>query len=189
LNKSQFIDAIADRLDGDKKAAAAAVEAFVQTVYVNVVKGEKVSITGFGIFEKRDRAARMARNPRTGASVRVKKTSAPAFRAGAEFKAVTSGAKKLAKATPVKAVKAAAVKAAPVVAKAAAAKTVKAAPVKKAAAAKAAPVKKAAAAKAAPVKKAAAAKAAPAVKAASVKKTAAAKAAPAKKTPAKRAAR
>ena len=56
MNKSQFIDAIADRLDGDKKAAAAAVEAFVQTVYVNVVKGEKVSITGFGIFEKRDRA-------------------------------------------------------------------------------------------------------------------------------------
>ena len=55
-------------------------------------------LTGFGIFEKRDRAARTARNPATGATVKVKKTSVPAFRAGAEFKAITSGAKKLAKA-------------------------------------------------------------------------------------------
>jgi DNA-binding protein HU-beta len=207
LNKSQFIEAIAERLGGDKKAAGAAVDAFVQTVYANVVKGEKVSITGFGIFERRDRAARVARNPRTGESVRVKKTSAPAFRAGAEFKAVTSGAKKLPKVAPAKATKVSAAKAAPV--RASAARGAAAAPAKatrssaatatatksaaKAAPAKKAPAKTAAAAKAAPAKKApaktaAAAKAAPAKKA-PAKTAAAAKAAPARKAPAKRAAR
>jgi len=134
-NKAQFIDALAERMDGDRKRAAAALDAVIDTVYAAVAKGDVVRLTGFGIFEKRDRAARMARNPATGASVRVKKTSVPAFRAGAEFKAITSGAKKLAKAPAKKA--AAAVK--------------KAAPAKKAAAKKA-PAKKAAA-KRAPAKK------------------------------------
>ena len=57
--------------------------------------GEKVNITGFGVFEKRARAARTARNPRTGETVKVKKTNVPAFRAGTNFKEVISGAKKL----------------------------------------------------------------------------------------------
>ena len=60
-------------------------------------QGATVVLTGFGVFEKRERAARTARNPATGATVKVKKTSVPAFKAGAEFKAITSGAKKLAK--------------------------------------------------------------------------------------------
>ena len=97
MNKAEFIEAVTVRLDGDKKAAIKAVDSVIQTVYASVSKGERVAITGFGIFEKRDRAARTARNPATGASVKVKKTSVPAFRAGAEFKAITSGAKKLAK--------------------------------------------------------------------------------------------
>jgi DNA-binding protein HU-beta len=186
-NKAQFIELLADRFDGDKRRAAAALEAVIETVYANVAKGEKVALTGFGIFEKRDRAARIARNPATGASVRVKKTSVPAFRAGAEFKAITSGAKKLTKAP------AAAAPARRVVA-------AKAAPAKKAVVAKAAPARKAAAAKApaakAPAKKTVAAKApakkAPAAKAPAKKAVAAkapAKKAPAKKAPAKRAAR
>lgn len=164
-NKAQFIEALAVRLDGDKKRAAAALDAVIDTVYAAIAKGERVALTGFGVFEKRERAARMARNPATGAAVRVKKTSVPAFRAGAEFKAITSGAKKLAKAPAKKAV--AAKKAAP---------ARKAAPAKKAAPArKAAPAK--AAAKKAPARKAAPAKTAPAKKAA------------AKKAPARKAAR
>jgi DNA-binding protein HU-beta len=97
-NKAQFVELLAERLDGDKKRAQAALDAVIDTVYQAVSKGERVVLTGFGVFEKRDRAARTARNPATGATVKVKKTSVPAFRAGAEFKAVTSGAKKLAKA-------------------------------------------------------------------------------------------
>jgi DNA-binding protein HU-beta len=148
-NKAQFIEALAERLDGDKKRAATALDAVIDTVYAMVAKGERVALTGFGVFEKRERAARTARNPATGASVKVKKTSVPAFRAGAEFKAITSGARKLAKA-PAKKV---AAKVAGPAKKAAA----KAAPAKKAAATKA-PAKKAAATKA-PAKKAAAKKA------------------------------
>jgi DNA-binding protein HU-beta len=105
VNKAQLVEALSQRLDNDKKRAQATVEAFLDTVYRTVQKGEKVAITGFGVFEKRERAARMARNPATGEKVRVKKTSVPAFRPGQEFKDVVSGAKKLPKATPSKTAK------------------------------------------------------------------------------------
>ena len=66
MNKADLIEALAERL-GDKKAATAAVEAVVDTVTRAVVKGEKVAIAGFGVFERVERAARTARNPATGA--------------------------------------------------------------------------------------------------------------------------
>src|SRR5690349_7726195 len=97
-NKAQLIEALTERL-GDKKAAAEAVDGLVDIIIRTVNKGEKVNITGFGVFEKRARAARTARNPRTGEAVKVKKTNVPAFRAGTTFKDVVSGAKKLPKAT------------------------------------------------------------------------------------------
>src|SRR3954464_10653978 len=100
-NKAQLIEALSERL-GDKKAASEAVDGLVDIIIRTVNKGEKVNITGFGVFEKRARAARTARNPRTGEAVRVKKTNVPAFRAGTTFKDVISGAKKLAKAAPAK---------------------------------------------------------------------------------------
>jgi DNA-binding protein HU-beta len=112
VNKSELIDAVAARLDGNRKAAAAAVEGVLDEVARALVKGEKVSITGFGTFEKRERAARTARNPATGERIRVKKTSVPAFRAGATLKDVVSGRVKLPRATPAKATKAGAKKAA-----------------------------------------------------------------------------
>jgi DNA-binding protein HU-beta len=105
VNKAQLVEALSQRLDNDRKRAQQSVEAFLDTVYRTVQKGEKVAITGFGVFEKRERAARMARNPATGEKVRVKKTSVPAFRPGQEFKDVVSGAKKLPKATASKAAK------------------------------------------------------------------------------------
>src|SRR3954467_7257356 len=98
-NKAQLIEALSERLGDDKKVAAQAVDGLVDVIVRTVNKGEKVNITGFGVFEKRARAARTARNPRTGETVRVKKTNVPAFRAGTTFKDVVSGAKKLPKAT------------------------------------------------------------------------------------------
>jgi len=97
VNKAQLVEALAERLGGDKKTAAAAVESTVDIILRAVSKGEKVAVTGFGVFEKRERAARMARNPATGEKVRVKKTSVPAFRPGQGFKDVVSGARKLPK--------------------------------------------------------------------------------------------
>ena len=151
MNKAQLVEALAARFDGDKKAAANAVEGLVDTVVRTVSKGEKVSITGFGVFEKRVRAARTARNPATGATVRLKRTSVPAFRAGQGFKDVVSGAKKLAKAAP------------------AAKKTTTAA---KKAPAKKAPAKKAPAKKTAAAKKTTAARKTTAAKRAPARKTA-----------------
>jgi DNA-binding protein HU-beta len=100
VNKAQLVEALSARLGEDKRRTAATVDALLDTVYRTVQKGEKVALTGFGVFEKRDRAARTARNPATGEKVRVKKTSVPAFRAGQEFKNVVNGSKKLPKAPP-----------------------------------------------------------------------------------------
>jgi DNA-binding protein HU-beta len=102
VNKSELIEAVAARLDGDRKAAAAAVEGVLDEITRAVVRGERVTLTGFGTFEKRVRAARTARNPATGESIKLKKTSVPAFKAGASLKSFVSGATKLAKATPAK---------------------------------------------------------------------------------------
>ncbi len=155
MNKAELIDAVADKTAVDKKSTGAVVEAMVDTVLRAVASGERVAITGFGVFEKRARAARTARNPRTGVAIRLKKTSVPAFRPGQGFKDVVSGAKRLTKTTTAKRSSAsAASKAAP--AKGAAKK---AAPTKRAPAAKkAAPTKRAAAK--APAKKTATKKAA-----------------------------
>ena len=92
MNKTELIEVLSTRL-GDRKSATAALDAFVTEVQNAVTKGDKVSITGFGVFEKRERAARTARNPRTGETVKVKKTSAPAFRPGTGFKELVASGK------------------------------------------------------------------------------------------------
>ena len=206
MNKAELIDELTTKLQTDRRQATAAVENVVDTIVRAVHKGDSVTITGFGVFEQRKRAARVARNPRTGETVKVKPTSVPAFRPGAQFKAVVSGAQRLpsegpavkrgvvagaakravAKKAVKKAVARKAVKQA--VAKKAVKKAVAQKAVKQAVAKKA--VKKAVARKAVKqavakkvVKKAAVKKA---VRTAAVKK-AVAKRAPAKKAPAKKA--
>ncbi|MEU8899432.1 HU family DNA-binding protein [Nocardia sp. NPDC048505] len=206
MNKAELIDVLTEKLGTDRRTATAAVEHVVDTIVRAVHKGQSVTITGFGVFEQRKRAARVARNPRTGETVKVKPTSVPAFRPGAQFKAVIAGKQKLAASGP-------AVKRgvnAPVAAKKAAKKTAakkttakkttgpakktvaKKAPAKKTVAKKAPATKTAA--KKAPAKKTVAKKtvvkkAAPAKKAVAKKtvaKKTAAKKAPAKKTAAKK---
>ena len=168
VNKSQLIDALSARFEGNKKAAAHALESVLDTITREVAKGEKVAITGFGSFEKRVREARWVRNPATGQRMKSKKTSVPKFSAGAELKAVVSGAKKL-----------------PKIAASAPAAATKTASAAKKTATKSASAAKKTVAKKAPAKKAPAKKA-PAKKAPA--KTAAKKA-PAKKAPAKKAAK
>jgi DNA-binding protein HU-beta len=185
VNKSQLVEALAVHFDGNRRQAQHALESVIDTVQRELTKkGGKVAITGFGAFEAIERGARIVRNPRTGETKRAKKTTVPKFRAGAELKAVVSGAKKLPKL---------------VAPKPAATATKAAAPAKKAAPVKAAATKtaatKTAAARKTVAKKAPAktvAKKAPAktvAKKAPVKKAPAktvAKKAPAKKAPAKK---
>ena len=152
MNKAELIDVLTQKLGSDRRQATAAVENFVDTIVRAVHKGDSVTITGFGVFEQRRRAARVARNPRTGETVKVKPTSVPAFRPGAQFKAVVSGAQRLpAEGPAVKRGVVAGVAAKKAAKKAPAKKTATRAPAKKAATK--APAKKAVTK--APVKKAA----------------------------------
>ncbi|MFE7356864.1 HU family DNA-binding protein [Streptomyces sp. NPDC057543] len=196
MNKAQLVEAIADKVGG-RQQAADAVDAVLDAIVRAVVAGDRVSVTGFGSFEKVDRPARYARNPQTGERVRVKKTSVPRFRAGQGFKDLVSGSKKLPKGEV-------AVKKAPKgsltggVARTTAKAAAKKATAKKAVAKKAVAKKAVTAAKTAAAKKTTAKKAAPAAKkttaaakkttaAAAKKTTAAKKTAPAKKATAKKA--
>ena len=95
MNKSELVEALSTRFGDSRKDAQQALESVIDVITRAVASGERVAITGFGVFEKIDRPARMVRNPRTGERKRAKKTSVPKFRAGAELKAVVSGAKKL----------------------------------------------------------------------------------------------
>ena len=185
MNKTQLIDALAARYEGNRKQAAHALESVLDTITREVARGEKVAITGFGSFEKSVRNARWVRNPQTGERMKSKKKSVPKFSAGQELKNIVSGAKKLPKLTAATMPKPPSVRAVVAGATAAAgAATKKATPAKSAAPAKKAPAKKAPAKKAAPAKTAA--KKAPAKKSAPAKKAAPAKTA-AKKAPAKKA--
>ena len=182
MNKSQLIDALAARFEGNRRDAKHALESVLDTITREIAKGEKVAITGFGSFEKRVRDARWVRNPRTGERIKAKKTAVPKFNAGAELKAVVSGAKKLPKLTATAATGTA--RAATSTARAAAGVGTKKAAAKKSTATKSTAKKAAPTKKAAPAKKTAAkattAKKAPAKKTAT--KATTAKKAPAKKT-------
>ena len=94
MNKAQLVEEVAAKL-GSRREAAQAVDVVLDTIVRAVTAGERVSVTGFGTFEKADRQARVARNPQTGETVKVKKTAVPRFRAGQGFKDLVSGSKEL----------------------------------------------------------------------------------------------
>ncbi|KUN35030.1 HU family DNA-binding protein [Streptomyces longwoodensis] len=189
MNKAQLVEAIADKMGG-RQQAADAVDAVLDAIVRAVVGGDRVSVTGFGSFEKVDRPARYARNPQTGERVRVKKTSVPRFRAGQGFKDLVSGSKKLPKndIAVKKAPKGSLSGPPPTIAKTAgkkaAAKKTTAAAAKKSAAKKTTTARKTTTAAA---KKSTAKKATPQKTSAAAKKTSTAKTATAKKTAAKKA--
>ena len=96
MNKSELLKVLEARL-GSRKAAVDALEAVVDTIIREVAKGGSVGITGFGTFEKVSRAARTGRNPRTGETVRIRKTSVPKFRPGTQFKEYVAAPSKMPK--------------------------------------------------------------------------------------------
>ncbi len=103
MNKAELINAVATRGDVSKRVVTEIVDAFIEEIKKSVVRGDKVAISRFGIFEAQSRKARLGRNPRTGETVKIKATKVPKFRPGAEFKAIVSGAKKISTAAPKKA--------------------------------------------------------------------------------------
>ena len=85
MNKAQLIDTLSDRL-GSRRAANEAVDAVIDTITRAVSSGERVAITGFGVFEKVARPARTGRNPRTGDTMTIPASKVPRFTAGSGLK-------------------------------------------------------------------------------------------------------
>lgn len=86
MNKSELIDVAAESAGLAKSDMQRALDALLEEIQASVRRGEKVSLTGFGTFELRERSARTARNPQTGGTVQVPASKAPAFKAGKAFK-------------------------------------------------------------------------------------------------------
>jgi len=86
MTKADLVAEIAERAELTKADAERALAAFLDTIGTALSRGQSVQITGFGTFEPRDRAARKARNPRTGEEIDVPATTVPAFRAGKTLK-------------------------------------------------------------------------------------------------------
>jgi nucleoid DNA-binding protein len=86
MNKSQLIDAIADKTKLTKKDIRDVIEAFMDVVMDTVNKGDSVTLTGFGTFKSMHRKARTGRNPQTGESIQIPARNVPVFRPGKSFK-------------------------------------------------------------------------------------------------------
>jgi DNA-binding protein HU-beta len=92
MNKGELVDAIAIKANVTKKEADAVLSAAIETIVEAVSSGDKVTLVGFGSFEKRDRAQREGRNPKTGETMTIAATSVPGFSAGKLFKEKVAGA-------------------------------------------------------------------------------------------------
>lgn len=92
MNKGEFVEALADRLDISRAQADRALTTMLDIIAERMAAGEKVSFTGFGSFEVSERAERTGRNPQTGASIKIAASRVPKFSAGATLKgAINSG--------------------------------------------------------------------------------------------------
>ena len=93
MNKSDLIDAIADRAELSKVASGKALDAVIESIIQAVAKGDGVSLVGFGSFKAAARAASEGKNPKTGEKIKIAATTVPKFSAGAACKAAVSAAK------------------------------------------------------------------------------------------------
>lgn len=87
VNKAELVQAVADRAGSSPAEARRHVDALLEEIVTGVADGERISLVGFGTFDSAARAARTARNPRTGATIDVPAAVVPRFRMGAGFKA------------------------------------------------------------------------------------------------------
>ena len=86
MNKSEFVEAIADAADFTKADAAKAVDALVEVVTNTLKAGDQITLVGFGSFQVKTREARTGRNPRTGEAIQIKASKIPSFKAGKALK-------------------------------------------------------------------------------------------------------
>ena len=90
MNKTELIAAVAEKAGLTKKDAERVVNATVEAITESLVKGDKVSVSGFGIFEVKNREARVGRNPRTKETIEIPATKLPVFKAAKALKDVVA---------------------------------------------------------------------------------------------------
>ncbi|QOW21453.1 MULTISPECIES: HU family DNA-binding protein [Lysobacteraceae] len=86
MNKTEFVNAVADAAELSKADASSAVDAMVSVITDALKKGDSITLVGFGTFQVRNRAARQGRNPKTGETIQIKASNNPAFKAGKALK-------------------------------------------------------------------------------------------------------
>ena len=86
MNKADFVAAVAEAAELSKTDAANAVDAVISVITKSLKKGDTVTLVGFGTFQVRERAARQGRNPKTGETIKIKKSKNPSFKAGKALK-------------------------------------------------------------------------------------------------------
>jgi DNA-binding protein HU-beta len=91
MNRQELIEALAATTGSTKADADRNIAGMIEIITGALKKGDKVSLVGFGTFEVRKRAARTGRNPATGATIKIKASKQPAFKAGAGLKAAVNG--------------------------------------------------------------------------------------------------
>jgi DNA-binding protein HU-beta len=94
MNKSELIEQVASEAGITRAQANAAMDAFRDAVTGALRQGDRVTLVGFGTFSVSERAARNGRNPQTGATIKIKATKVPKFKAGKEFSEAVKGGKK-----------------------------------------------------------------------------------------------
>jgi len=86
MNKAELISATAEKSGLSKKDSEKAINALVEAITDTMKKGDKVQLVGFGVFEVKDRPARMGRNPRTKEQIQIPASKLPQFKAGKALK-------------------------------------------------------------------------------------------------------
>lgn len=91
MNKAELIEAVAAKTGMTKKDTAATLTGIIEEISAALVKGEKVQLTGFGVFETKQKAARTGKNPRTGETIEIAASNSPAFKAGQKLRDAVNG--------------------------------------------------------------------------------------------------
>lgn len=91
MSKKELVEAVAKAANLTQADAERALTAVFDTIVDGVAAGDRVAVPGFGTFEKRERAARTGRNPRTGEEITIEASSTPGFKAAAQFKKRLNG--------------------------------------------------------------------------------------------------
>lgn len=90
MNKAELVELVANKTGTSKRQTEDSLDFVINAITKSVTRGEKVTLVGFGTFQRRDRRARKGRDPRTGAEINIPAKKVPAFSAGKQFKSAVN---------------------------------------------------------------------------------------------------